>query len=190
MISNVQFEQWVPVPLEQVFLFFANPGNLPRIMPPFTGTEVLRVNLVPPPGVAAEQAIITNSPPLAGAGSELVTSFRILPFLPLRAQWIALITQFEWNHHFADVQKKGPFKSFQHRHEFEAETRNGVEGTRVRDVIAYEVGLGILGVLAQRFFVARQFRKIFAYRQQALEGLLTGKGSHWTGQSAADPIES
>ncbi|MBZ5596917.1 MAG: SRPBCC family protein [Acidobacteriia bacterium] len=175
MTYDGQFEQWVPVPLEQVFLFFTNPGNLPRIMPPATGTEVVRVHLVPPPGVANEQSMITDHQPLAGAGSELVTSFRVLPFLPFRAQWIALITQFEWNHHFADVQKKGPFRRFQHRHEFEAETRNGVEGTRVRDVIAYEIGFGFLGALAQKLFVARQFRKIFAYRQSALEGLLQGK---------------
>jgi ligand-binding SRPBCC domain-containing protein len=174
MTYTAEFEQWVPVPLEKVFLFFANPGNLPRIMPPSTGTEVLRVKLVPPPGVATEQATITDRPPLAGTGSELVTSFRVLPFLPFRAQWIALITQFEWNHHFADVQKQGPFKRFQHRHEFEAETRDGMEGTRVRDVIAYEIGFGILGALAQRLFVAPQFRKIFAYRQKALEGLLRG----------------
>jgi ligand-binding SRPBCC domain-containing protein len=175
MTYGAQFEQWVPVPIEQVFLFFANPGNLPRIMPPATGTELLRVDLVPPPGAAEELATITDHPPLAGAGSELVTAFRVLPFLPLRAQWVALITEFEWNHHFSDVQKKGPFKRFHHRHEFAAEIRNRVEGTAVRDVIAYEIGFGFLGALAQRFFVARQFRNIFAYRQKALEGLLAGK---------------
>jgi ligand-binding SRPBCC domain-containing protein len=172
---TAQFEQWVPAPLEQVFLFFANPGNLPRIMPPATGTEVVRVHLVPPPGTLDERATVTDRPPLAGAGTELVTSFRVLPFLPFRAQWIALITQFEWNHHFADIQKRGPFKRFQHRHEFEAETRNGVEGTRVHDVIAYDIGFGMLGALAQRLIVARQIRKIFEYRQKALAGLLTGK---------------
>lgn len=172
MAYTAQFEQWVAAPLERVFLFFANPGNLPRIMPPATATEVVRVHLVPPPGALPERATVTDRPPLAGAGTELVTSFRILPFLPFRARWTALITQFEWNHHFADVQKQGPFKRFQHRHEFEAETRNGVEGTRVRDVLAYEIGFGILGALAQRFFVAGQIRKIFQYRQTALEGLL------------------
>jgi len=172
MTYTAEFEQWVPVRVEQVFLFFSNPGNLPKIMPPGTGTEVLKVKLVHPAGTIVEQATITDRPPVAGAGSELVTSFRIVPFLPFRAEWIALITQFEWNHHFADVQKKGPFKRFQHRHEFEAEVRGGTEGTRVRDVISYEIGWGILGMLAQTLFVARQFKKIFRYRQKALEGLL------------------
>jgi ligand-binding SRPBCC domain-containing protein len=119
---RLQFEQWVPVPLQQVFLFFANPGNLPRIMPPQIGIEILRLRLVPPAGVVTDQATITDLQPCAGSGSEIVTSFRILPFLPFRALWIALITEFEWDHHFADVQKKGPFQLFYHRHEFSPET--------------------------------------------------------------------
>jgi ligand-binding SRPBCC domain-containing protein len=171
MVHLAQFEQWVPVPIERVFLFLANPGNLPRIMPSYTGTELVRLKLMPPPGVAEECATITDRTPLAGAGSEIVTSFRLVPF-PFRAQWIALITEFEWNHHFADVQQKGPFKSFHHRHELAGETRNQVKGTVIRDVIEYDVGFGRMGELAQKIFVKRQLQRTFAYRQKALEKLL------------------
>jgi len=170
MIHHVEFEQWVPAALERVFLFFANPGNLPRIMPPESGTKLVRVNLVPPSVAVEHSHLATDS--VAGAGSEIVTSFRVLPFLPLRAAWIALITEFEWNHHFADIQKKGPFKSFQHRHELRAEERNEVNGTLVRDRIDYEVGFGWLGEIAQKFFVSRQLQRTFKYRQRALENLL------------------
>jgi ligand-binding SRPBCC domain-containing protein len=109
---------------------------------------------------------------MAGAGSEIVTSFRILPFLPFRAEWIALITDFEWNHHFADTQKRGPFKSFRHRHQFSVVMRDGINGTVVRDLIEYEIGWGILGDLGQRLFVGPQFERIFKYRQSTLERLL------------------
>src|ERR1700681_3930443 len=152
MTHLVQFEQWVPVPRERVFLFFANPSNLPRIMPPQTGTELVRLKLVPPSGIAEGGATITDRAPLAGAGSEIVTSFRVLPSLPFRAQWTAVITEFEWNHHFADLQKRGPFKSFHRRHELTEETRNRLRGTIVRDAIEYDVGFGWLGELAQRLF--------------------------------------
>ncbi len=172
MTHLVQFEQWVPVPLERVFLFFANPGNLPRIMPPQTGTELVRLKLVPPPGIPPESAIITDGSPLAGAGSEIVTSFRVVPLLPFRAIWTALITEFEWNHHFADIQKKGRFKSFHQRHELTEETRDRLRGTMVRDVIEYDVGFGWLGEIAQRVFVSRQLHGTFEYRQRALEKLL------------------
>ena len=173
--EQVQFEQWVPATIEHVFLFFANPRNLPRIMPTETRTELVHLKLLPPPPSALEGTTVDRNL-LAGAGSEIVTSFRVFPFLPFRAEWVAEITEFEWNHHFADVQKKGPFKSFHHRHELVAEMRNGINGTVVRDRITYELGFGLLGKLAQRFFVNRQLRRTFEYRQQALERLLTEAG--------------
>lgn len=164
--SEIQFEQWVPFPVETIFRFFANPQNLPRIMPPTAATRVLELRLVPPPGAPVEGSA------LAGVGSEIVTSFRVFPYLLARAEWIAEITEFEWNHHFADVQRRGPFHSFHHRHEFSAESRASISGTVIRDVITYDVGFDTLGRLADRLFVRRRLQQTFAYRQQALEKLL------------------
>jgi len=137
-------------------------------MPPETGTRLAELKLVAPPGQPAK----ANPSSLAGVGSEIVTSFRLLPFLPFRAQWIALIIEFEWNHHFADIQKKGPFKRFKHRHEFSAETRNGVSGTIIRDAIEYDPGFGVAGSLAQKLFIARTLKQTFEYRQKTLGELL------------------
>ena len=171
MIYRVQFEQWVPVVTDLVFRFFANPNNLPRIMPPETETKLAGLRLVAPPAAPNGQSAMAIADSLAGVGSEIVTSFRPLPFLPLRAQWTALITEFEWNHHFADIQKKGPFKQFQHRHEFSAETRNGAHGTMVRDSIEYDPGFGVLGDLGQKLFIAPSLKQTFEYRQRMLEKL-------------------
>ncbi len=166
-MRTAQFTQWLPVAIEKIFLFFANPENLPRIMPPETDTRLTDLRLVPPP-----KKMTTNIGPLAGVGSEIVTSFRMLPFLPFRTRWTALITEFEWNHHFADIQKSGPFRQFHHRHEFEAQARDGVQGTTVRDVIEYEAGFGFLGTFAEKLFVARQLQHTFEYRQATLLKLL------------------
>jgi ligand-binding SRPBCC domain-containing protein len=168
MANRLAFEQWVPFPLERVFAFFSNPENLPRIMPASSSTKLIALNRMPapapPPGSAGDKA--------AGVGSTIATSFRVFPFLPLRAQWIARITEFEWNHYFADVQDRGPFQSWHHRHEFRAEARAGVVGTLVRDVIDYEVGFGFLGAMANALFVRRQMQSTFAQRQQTLPKLL------------------
>jgi ligand-binding SRPBCC domain-containing protein len=164
--SHVEFEQWVPISIDKIFLFFASPLNLPRIMPPSMGTKLVDLKLIPPSNGNCSREVLGQ---LAGVGSEITTSFRILPFLPLRAQWIAYIQEFEWNHHFADVQVKGPFKSFHHRHEFVTELRKGVSGTNVRDVIDYDPGYGFLGRLAGSLFIESQLRNTFLYRQQALE---------------------
>lgn len=177
MIHRAQFEQWVPFTIKEVFIFFANPANLAKIMPPSTGAEIVNLRVTPPPGFHLPAATVTDRPPLAGAGSEIVASFRILPFLPFRRQWIAQVTEFEWNHHFADVQKKGPFKSFRHRHQFAVVMRDGINGTVVRDLIEYDIGWGMLGDLAQRFFVGPQLQRIFKYRQSKLEKLLASPGT-------------
>jgi ligand-binding SRPBCC domain-containing protein len=165
---HLEFEQWVPFPLERVFAFFSNPENLPRIMPASSGTKLSALNRKPapppPPGIPGDKA--------AGVGSTIVTSFRVFPFLPARARWIARITEFERNRYFADVLDKGPFKSWHHRHEFHVETRGGIAGTLVRDVIDYEVGFGFLGTIADAFFVRRQMQSTFAQRQQTLRNLL------------------
>jgi ligand-binding SRPBCC domain-containing protein len=169
MNHRLQFEDWVPFPVPRVFAFFSNPQNLPRIMPASTQTRIDELHRVPPPPPQGSPAY----PYTAGVGTVIVTSFRLFPFLPLRAQWIARITEFEWNHYFADVQEKGPFKLWNHRHEFLHETRDGVSGTLVRDVIEYEVGFGPLGALADALFVAHQMRNTFAKRQQILPKLLS-----------------
>jgi ligand-binding SRPBCC domain-containing protein len=166
MRNHLEFEQWVPYPLGQVFEFFSNPENLPRVMPHNSATRLIAIRRVPPPGDSGENA--------AGVGSIIITSFRILPFLPIRGRWTARITEFEWNRHFADVQDKGPFKRWHHRHEFRAESREACTGTLVRDVIEYEIGFGWLASAANSIFVKRQMENTFAERQRKLPDLLDG----------------
>jgi uncharacterized protein YndB with AHSA1/START domain len=54
MKHHMEFEHLVPFPLERVFAFFANPENLPRIMPASSYTQLIGLNRVPPPEVPAE----------------------------------------------------------------------------------------------------------------------------------------
>jgi len=166
---HFQFESWVPFPVPRVFAFFSDPENLPRIMPPAEHARLDRLHLVQPQSPL--DTVVSAAP--RAPGSVIGSSFRVFPFSPLRAQWIARITEFEWNHHFADVQQKGPFKRWRHRHEFLPERRNGFDGTVVGDVIEYEVGYGPLGALANWLFIEREMRRTFAHRQKVLPKLLS-----------------
>ena len=60
MKHRLEFEQWVPFPLEHVFAFFSNPENLPRIMPESSATRLIALNRVSPPeesaGLSTEKA--------------------------------------------------------------------------------------------------------------------------------------
>jgi ligand-binding SRPBCC domain-containing protein len=170
MMHRLEFEQWVPFPLERVFAFFSSPENLPRIMPAASSTRLIALNRMPAPeapaGVSSETA--------AGVGSTIASSFRVFPLLPLRRRWLARITEFEWNRYFADVQDEGPFRRWHHRHEFASAWKNETEGTTIRDIIDYDVGFGFLGSIANALFVRRQMQSTFAERQRKLPELLQG----------------
>jgi ligand-binding SRPBCC domain-containing protein len=158
----LETEQWVAAPLERVFRFFSDPHNLTVISPPSSGARLTSLRLIPPnlPGISGPELI-------AGAGSEIVISVRVLPYFPLRDSWTARIVEFAWLDHFRDLQVSGPFESFDHTHSFWKETRRGKVGTVIRDHVAYEVGLGPLGVIANALLVRMMLRQMFAYRHAA-----------------------
>ncbi len=160
MRYSFQTEQWVPYPREQVFAFFADPANLPPLMPGWQRARVERAKYVAPSPPAAGVA--------AGEGSMITISFRAIPWVPLRLEWDALITEFRWNDFFCDEQRRGPFKYFRHCHRI-TEERNG---TVVRDAVEYELPLGLLGDLANGLAMKRQIRALFSYRQRMLPLLL------------------
>ena len=167
MTQRARFEQWIPAPLERVFRFFSEPLNLPRLMPPELAAEIVSVRRVPPtsPGAALPSSA-------AGVGTEIGLSVRLHPWVPFRTRWVARIVEFEPNRHFVDVQVKGPFRSWRHRHEFESTARGGEPGTLVRDELEYDVGFGLPGDVVARWLVARKVQSTFTARQRRLEALL------------------
>jgi ligand-binding SRPBCC domain-containing protein len=60
-----------------------------------------------------------------------------------------------------------------HRHEFEAATREGVHGTIVRDDLRYALGPGILGAIPNALVVRRQLDSMFQFRQRAFDALVS-----------------
>ncbi len=170
MIQRVRFEQRIPVPLDRVWRFFSDPMNLPRLMPPELAAEIRSIAPAPQAGDGAGRA--ASGP--AGVGTEITLSVRLLPPLPLRTAWVARIVEFEPGHHFADVQVKGPFRHWRHRHGFEPAPLAGADGTIVQDDLEYDVGFGVLGDALGRGFVADRIRRTFEERQRRLEDLLRG----------------
>jgi len=173
MPHSFSTSQWVPFPVELAFAFFANPANLPHLMPKWQRAKIESSRLIAPPArpVALDPALRFHSP-AAGTGSEMVISFRPVPGIGFRIGWLARITDFVWNSHFCDEQLKGPFASWKHCHHIGSETRDGVTGTRIRDEVEYSLPMSPLGTLGYGLLVRRQIEKTFAYRQQELERIL------------------
>ena len=173
MPQTLSTSQWTPFPVELVFAFFANPANLPYLMPKWQQARMESSRLIPPPlrPVAPDPALRYQSP-AAGVGSEMVFSFRPIRSIPFRIGWLARITEFAWNSHFCDEQVKGPFASWKHRHGIESETQDGVPGTRITDEVEYALPLGPLGGLGHALLVRRLMEATFAFRRQRLEEIL------------------
>jgi len=178
MMQRFETRQWVPYPVELVFAFFANPANLPHLMPPKLKTRIEDARIQPPPvrPVALDPARRFLSV-AAGVGSEILVSFYPLRWFPRRLSWTARITEFVWNSHFCDEQLRGPFDQFNHRHGIEAETRDGIEGTLVGDDVEYALPFGRVGRLGG-VLVQKQLQSGFAYRQQRLPEILAAADRH------------
>jgi ligand-binding SRPBCC domain-containing protein len=173
MPETLRTSQWVPFPVELVFAFFANPGNLPHLMPRWQQARVESSRLIaPPPRPVAPDPALRFKSPAAGEGSEIEISFRPVPRIPFRIGWMARISKFAWNSHFCDEQVNGPFTYWKHYHQVETESQEGVAGTRVSDEVKYALPLGPLGSLGNLLFVDHQMKSTFAYRQRRLGEIL------------------
>ncbi len=165
-------QQWVPFPIEQVFSFFANPANLPPLMPAWQQARIETANLVAPPRPAPQP----RRGVAAGEGTRMTISFRPLPLLPLRMQWDARISAFAWDDHFCDEQLSGPFAYWLHCHRVKSELRKDVPGTLVTDDVSYAMKFGPLGEVANLLGGEAQMRSLFRYRQHQLPKLLSKEG--------------
>ena len=162
-------EHWVDAPLERVCAFFSDPQNLLMITPAALAPRIVGLKLVAPAGVPAG----FDASRFAGAGSEVVISARLLPYLPLRSTVTARIVEYVWGAYFRDVNDSSRLIRHDHRHEFEAARRNGRDGTVVRDTFLYEVGGIPTPHLLHGLVAHPQVRAMFAYRQRRAEALLS-----------------
>ena len=138
---------WVPRPRAEVFAFFADPANLVRVTP-----EHWRLRLLDPPATL-------------GAGTTFDLRLRWLG-VPLR--WRTFVREYDPPVRFLDVQVRGPYARWEHRHIFLVEAG----GTAVEDRIVYRLPLGALGQLAHGLFVQRQLRALWRHRRQKISELL------------------
>ena len=171
MRFHFQTEQRLPYPIEMVFAFFADPANLPRLLPAWQHARIDESFLVAPQ--PPQQPFPGFKRIIAGSGTRVTLSFRPIPFSPIRIKWDALIEDFRWLEGFCDVQLRGPFRYWRHCHTLETH-RNG---TLLHDEVEYELPLGPLSFIADKLFIQRQLAATFAYRQRRTLELLATEAS-------------
>jgi ligand-binding SRPBCC domain-containing protein len=148
----------VPGTVESVFEFFNRPENLEKLTP-----ANLKFNILTPSPVAMHNgAVFDYTIGLFG--------------IPMR--WTSIITDYDPPFRFVDIQLKGPYAYWHHKHSFESKS----DGVEVIDEIHYEIGFSLLGKVVLRPIIQRQLDGIFAFREHVIKKLFLN-----TDVSPSDP---
>lgn len=149
MMHVLRTSMLIPLRRPLVFAFFADAANLQKITPPELNFRVE----TPQPFTIQQGTVIDYRLGLFG----------------VRFRWRSLISEWDAPNYFVDEQVYGPYKSWHHRHTFQAEG----DSTRISDEVHYSLPLTPLGDIAYPV-VRLQLRRIFNYRQQAINRILLG----------------
>jgi ligand-binding SRPBCC domain-containing protein len=141
----------LPLPLAEIFPFFADAANLAALTP-----SELRFRFVTP--LPIEMRV--------GALIEYRLRLFGVPFA-----WRTRIDCWQPNAGFVDRQLNGPFRRWVHRHEF----REVAGGTLMEDHVEWALPLQPIGELA-RPLVRAQLERIFDFRSVAIRRILLGEG--------------
>ncbi len=136
--------QWIEDNSQNVFPFFSNEKNLEKITPPFLNFKVVGKN--------------TKN---IGKGTLIDYKLKVHG-IPLK--WQSEITSFENEKSFVDIQTKGPYKKWEHTHDF-ISFKNG---TLIKDKIVYKVPFGSLGKIFAGSLVKKDLDQIFNYRTKII----------------------
>jgi ligand-binding SRPBCC domain-containing protein len=136
---------------ECVFAFHEQPEALVLLLPPW------------------ESARVIQTANISEVGARAIVERRIIG--PITFQWIAEHTVYDPPKMFEDIQIKGPFRSWRHRHFVEPHK----DGATLRDEIDYEPPLGFVGLAFAPLMIERRLRKLFDYRHQVTREWCEGR---------------
>lgn len=127
---------------ERVFEFHEQPDVLSLLIPSWESARVIQ------PARISE------------VGTQAIVETRLIG--PVSLRWVAQHTLYDPPHMFEDVQIKGPFRSWRHRHVVEPD----VDGAILRDEIDYEPPFWFLGRLMAPLLIQKRLQKLFDYRHE------------------------
>lgn len=126
----------------RVFAFHELPDALQRLTPSW------------------EKARVISPAPDLHVGSIAIVETRLFGLFPVC--WVAEHTAYDPPRMFEDVQVKGPFRRWRHRHIVEPHA----DGALLRDCVEYEPPLGFIGRKLAPLLIEPRLRRLFDYRHR------------------------
>lgn len=127
---------------ERVFEFHELPEVLTLLLPPW------------------ESARVIQSAKISDVGSQAIIETKV--FGPISVRWVAEHRLYDPPRMFEDIQVRGPFRSWRHRHIVEPHA----DGALLRDEIDYEPPFGFLGRSVAPWLIDRRLQRLFDYRHE------------------------
>lgn len=146
-------EQQLNCNIETAWNFFSSANNLSEITPKDMGFIVLTE--------MKEDQIYEG----------MLIDYYISPLFGVKMKWQTEITHVDFQKSFIDFQRKGPYKLWNHCHEFIPNEK----GVLMKDTIDYELPMGFLGIIAHSLFVRKKLETIFDYRYTILNKMFGEK---------------
>ena len=147
---SLRSEQRIPISLAEAWDFFSSPLNLEKITPK-------EMNFV------VTSDFTKNTKMYEG----MLITYTITPLFGIKMNWMTEITHVKDGEYFIDEQRFGPYALWHHEHHFK-KIKGGVLMT---DVLYYALPLGVMGRFANTTLVNKKVKKIFEYREKAIEEL-------------------
>lgn len=143
---QLEREQVLNSPAQEVWDFLANPVNLNELTPPDVQFEIL-----------------SRLPQRMYNGLMIHYSIGIPLFG--RRPWLTEIKHIEEGNSFVDEQRRGPYRFWYHYHAVEALAEGR---SRMIDSVTYQLPFSFLGRLVHELQVKKMLNDIFDYRSQKL----------------------
>ena len=150
MSEVFKFRSRMPVSAEEVYRFHAEPGALERLTPPWEKARA-----------------IARTGGIEQKGSRTTLRVSVGPF---SQDWVAEHTACEPGKMFRDAMVSGPFRKWEHTHEFQPES---ADSSWLEDRVEYEFPLGWLGKLFGGTYTRRRLQRMFEWRHKVTSDLLS-----------------
>ena len=146
MIYQFKTEHFLPISIDEAWAFFSSAKNLALITPPEMDFRI--------------RTSLDDSEIYEG----MLIKYTVKPLFGIPLGWETEIIKVNKPYQFADSQRKGPYRIWEHTHTFVQKD----SGVLMTDEVNYQLPFGILGTFAHALFVKKKVREIFIFREHAL----------------------
>lgn len=148
-------EQLLPTDMNTAWDFFSSAKNLARITPPELDFNILTQ--------------LDNKDIYQG----MLIDYTVRPLFGIPLHWQTEIWKINKPEMFTDKQLKGPYKIWEHTHEF---VQKG-KCVLMKDEVKYVLPFGFLGTMVHSLVVRKKIERIFSYRKEILNKIFTENGN-------------